>query len=232
MNPKGGEIKPPWDGRRGGGQGEGSIVFYKEQETSLKEYMKETLKQMQISKGGEPLPSSPSCSAQGQPADLLLLAEGAPAGERQGCWELLSPPGAGLREAPEEPEETGFTQRKQSPCSASPTGMQLTELGQRRASRPGRGQLGNTWALPQGCSPCSPSAWALTVLCSAHMPLRSSGDRAAQGEGTPTRCPQAACLVAESLELSGTQQGQRNGDTVGKGRLQRPKCTIFQCSSS
>lgn len=81
MNPKGGEIKPPWDGRRGG-QGEGSIVFYKEQETSLKEYMKETLKQMQISKGGgEPLPSSPSCSAQGQPADLLLLAEGAPGGE-------------------------------------------------------------------------------------------------------------------------------------------------------
>lgn len=38
-------------GRAGSGGG-GSIVFYKEQETSLKEYMKETLKQMQISEGG------------------------------------------------------------------------------------------------------------------------------------------------------------------------------------
>lgn len=50
VNPEGGDIKPAWDGR--GGAGEGSIVFYKEQETSLKEYMKGTLKQMQISKGG------------------------------------------------------------------------------------------------------------------------------------------------------------------------------------
>lgn len=133
--------------------------------------MKETLKQMQISKGGEPLPSSPSCSAQGQPADLLLLAEGAPAGERQGCWELLSPPGAGPREAPEEPEETGFTQRKQSPCSASPTGMQLTELGQRRASRPGRGQLGNVGLCHRAVLPARPvhlqSSAALTCLCAA-----------------------------------------------------------------
>lgn len=42
-----------------------------------------------------------------------------------------------------EPEEPGFTQRKRAPCSASPTRMQLMELGQSRASRPGTGQLGN-----------------------------------------------------------------------------------------
>lgn len=97
MQPTGGEIKPPWDGRGVGG----SIVFYKEQETSLKEYMKETLKQMQISKGG-PLRSSPSCSARGQPAEAVAVAgEGwvgggcLLAGDTRGplgCRDLVFPP--------------------------------------------------------------------------------------------------------------------------------------------
>lgn len=117
VNPEGGDIKPAWDGR--GGAGEGSIVFYKEQETSLKEYMKGTLKQMQISKGGwgggewegGALRSSPSCSAQGQPAETWSKWDSWWGGMR--WWDLLSSvQRAGPRGGPEGPEEPGFSQRR------------------------------------------------------------------------------------------------------------------------
>lgn len=73
-------------GRTGPGAGGGSIVFYKEQETSLKEDMKGTLKQMQISRGhlAAHLPAAPTggCRAGGR--------EGRPGGTPR---ELPFPPG-------------------------------------------------------------------------------------------------------------------------------------------
>lgn len=64
--------------------------------------MKETLKQMQISKGGL-LGSSPSCSAQGPLVESAAGARGETWGPL-GCWDLL-----GGCEAKKGPDEPGFT---------------------------------------------------------------------------------------------------------------------------